>query len=385
MLTIENATVLYGEDLEKIRANVLIQDHKIVEISPKVREGKIIDARGYVVAPGLINSHVHLGDSVAMDIGDGKPIDEIIKPPNGIKHRILADTPPSVMLDSMKDSMWEMLQTGTTTFIDFREGGFEGINLLKEASKDIPIRSIVLGRHESFINPEVNPIEIQRITEKLLDSCDGIAVSGFGEINDSTAAAITDVTRRRGKFSAIHAAEYEQLQNASLDSTGKSEVQRGVEAGFNMLVHLTAPVKDDLELVAKSEIPVVSCPRSNGALSVGIPPIMEMFEAGINILLGTDNVMFNSPNMLREMEYALKVTRGYYRDIFPPKEIFKMATVNAGQAFDINVGSVEEDKIADLMIVEQKSKDPVLSIINRTESGNIKGLIIGGEFVYNNL
>ncbi len=61
-------------------------------------------------------------------------------------------------------------------------------------------------------------------------------------------------------------------------------------------------------------IPVVSCPRSNGSLGVGIPPIMDMIDRGINVCLGTDNVMLNSPNMFKEMEYALKVTRGYYKE-----------------------------------------------------------------------
>lgn len=379
MLTIENGNVLYGENFEVVKANVLIQDQKIVEISPNVRKGRIIDARGCIIAPALINSHVHLGDSVAMDLGDGKPIEELVKPPDGLKHRILADTPKSVMLDSMKKSMWEMLQTGTTTFVDFREGGFEGINLLNEASEDIPIRKIVLGRHESFLESQPDPSKIRKVTEKLLEFCDGIALSGLGEINDFTAAIIAETAEKTGKLSAIHAAEYEQVQRNSLNATGKSEVQRALEIGFDLLIHLTAPLENDLDLVAKSGTPVVSCPRSNGALALGIPPIKEMFDEGINLLLGTDNLMFNSPNLLREMEYTLKVTRGYYRNHFPPREILKMATVNAARALKLNLGWLEEDKIADVMIIEQISQDPILSIINRTETKNIKNLICDGE------
>ena len=97
----------------------------------------------------FINSHVHMGDSIAKDCGDGRPIDEIVKPPHGMKHRILAET-SFRYYQCHERTMEEMLQTGTTTFVDFREGGFEGIDLLNEASKDLPIRKIVLGRHESF-------------------------------------------------------------------------------------------------------------------------------------------------------------------------------------------------------------------------------------------
>ena len=106
-----------------------------------------------------------------------------------------------------------------------------------------------------------------------------------------------------------------------------------------------------------------------------------MFDLGVNLLLGTDNVMLNSPNLLREMEYTLKVIRGYYREYFPPKEILKMVTVNASKALNLNVGSLEEDKLADVIIVQQISHDPILSIINRSESKNIKGLITEGELV----
>jgi cytosine/adenosine deaminase-related metal-dependent hydrolase len=380
MITIANGRVLYGENLDVINANVLIQDQEIVEVSQNIKRGKVIDARGCIVAPAFINSHVHLGDSVAMDMGDGKPIDKIVKPPFGIKHQILANTPTNLLLDSMKKSMWEMLSTGTTTFVDFREGGAEGINLLNEASEDIPIRKIVLGRHDSFLQFPINPI-IEVIIEELLESCNGIAPSGLGEISDLVASIIVETCKKMGKLSSIHVAEYEQVQTDSVNFTGMSEVQRALKAGFDLLVHLTAPIKNDLKLVADSRVSVVCCPRSNGALAVGIPPVKEMFDLNVNLLLGTDNVMFNSPNLLREMEYTLKVTRGYYREYFPPKEILKMTTVNAGKALKLNIGSLEEGRLADVIIAQQISHDPILSIINRTESKNIKGLITEGELV----
>lgn len=381
MITIVDATVLYGDDLEAIRANIMISDEEIVEVSPRVSKGKIIDGRGCIVAPALINSHVHLGDSVAMDWGDGKPIEEIVKPPEGIKHHILAYTPNSTQIDFIKNSMWEMLKTGTTTFVDFREGGKEGIDIINRAAEQVPIRKVVLGRHPSFLDPQSTQQEIARNIEELIEICEGIAPSGLGEITDSTAAAITQTSRKYGKLSAIHVAEYEQVQNDSLNTTGKTEVQRAIEAGFHLLIHLTAPLKDDLELVAENGTPVVCCPRSNGALAVGIPPLKDMFEAGIQILLGTDNLMFNSPNMFREMEFALKVTRAYYREYFPPEEIIKMATVNAAQALKLDAGSIYEGKLADLMVVEQISNNPYLSLINRTEPGNIKNMVTEGQIV----
>ncbi|SCG85003.1 amidohydrolase family protein [Methanobacterium congolense] len=381
MITIKNATVLYGENMDAVKSNILIEDDKIVEVSQNASGGMIVDASGCIVAPCLINSHIHMGDSVAKDAGDGQPINKIVKPPDGIKHRILNETPPEKLVESMRESMNYMLETGTTTFVDFREGGFEGVELIDEASRDIPIRKIVLGRHDSFLDPEVETSAVKKTAKKLLKSCDGIGLSGFGEIRDDVAIAITDTCKKYGKISSIHAAEYHDVQEKSLRTTGNTEVQRALKTGFDLLVHLTSPIDNDLKFTGLNGVPVVSCPRSNGALSVGIPPIKEMMDNNIDVLLGTDNVMFNSPNMFQEMEYALKVTRGLYRAYVSPVDVFKMATVNAAKALNLDTGWIQEGKVADLMIVKLTSENPVLSLINRAESKNIIGLITDSRLI----
>lgn len=386
MIIIENGIVLCGENMNALKANIVIEDNKIIEISKnKFNKGKKIDANGCIVAPAFINSHVHMGDSIARDVGDGKSIDEIVKPPDGLKHKILSEAQPSKIVMGMTQSMKDMLASGTTTFVDFREGGFEGIHLIDEASNSVPIRKIVLGRHESFHDPNTKKADIKKTTRNLLKSCDGIGLSGFGEIRDEITSLITKICKKQGKISAIHVAEYKELQKDSVKLTGKSEVQRAIDSDFDVLIHLTAPIGNDLKLLSDSNCSVVCCPRSNGTLSVGIPPIMDLLKHKVNVLLGTDNIMFNSPNMLREMEYALKITRGYYREYFPPLEVFKMATINAAKTFNLNTGSIEEGKDADIIIVKKISNDHLLSIINRTELKDIKYSVTNGNITYNKI
>ncbi|MGC9517199.1 MAG: amidohydrolase family protein [Methanomicrobiales archaeon] len=386
MLVIENGLILHGPEMEPLKANIVIEDDKIMEInSRKVHNGKKIDASGCIVAPSLVNSHIHLGDSVAKDVGDGKNIADIVKPPNGLKHKILQETSPDDIIGSIRQSLMEMLSTGTTTFVDFREGGLGGLKLIDEAAEDLFIRKIVLGRDPSFFESGNQENFIRKKVQKLLKSCDGIAPSGYGEIDDEVALIITDECIKQGKLSAIHVAEYEELQKNSLINKGATEVSRAIKDGFQILVHLTAPLNNDLKLLADSNISVVCCPRSNGSLNVGIPPIKEIYDHGINMLLGTDNVMFNTPNMLSEMEYSLKVTRGYYKEYFSPREIFKMATYNAGKALNLDIGCIKEGMMADLMVLEQISKNPILSIINRTQKENIRHVIMEGNLVDNTL
>jgi cytosine/adenosine deaminase-related metal-dependent hydrolase len=315
-------------------------------------------------------------------MGDGEPLEKLVKPPDGIKHRILRETPREDLIKSMKDSLQEMIQTGTTTFVDFREGGVEGVEILREALEDTPVRALILGRQDSFQDENADKSKIVADTQEILKISQGIGLSGFGEVKNETARHIARECLKKGKIPAIHVAENEKVQQQSLELAGKTEVERALEAGFKLLVHLTSATTSDLKKVSEEEVSVICCPRANGALSTGIPPIKEMWDLGINLLLGTDNVMINSPDMFREMEYALKVTRGLTQKYFAPLEIFKMATVNAGKALGLNIGSLEEGYLADIMIVEQMSHDPILSLINRSQSKNIIGLITDGKILY---
>nr|WP_225370491.1 amidohydrolase family protein [Methanobrevibacter arboriphilus] len=168
MITIANGTVLCGADLVAKNTNVLIDDGKIIEISKDVYEGEIIDATNSIVCPSFLNAHTHIGDSIIKDVGDGKSIEEIVKPPSGLKHMALESSSNEDIINSMKDSMLEMLQTGTTHFIDYREGGINGVKLLKKATEDIPISPIVLGRDDSFYGDDPDLSKIKIAIRKLL-------------------------------------------------------------------------------------------------------------------------------------------------------------------------------------------------------------------------
>ena len=233
----------------------------------------------------------------------------MVKPPDGVKHKALSNASDDNLIESMRQSMVDMINSGTTHFIDYREGGIKGVKLLMKASKDLPIKPIILGRDDSFYgeNPDLN--KVKGAIRKLLKIADGIAPSGFGEITPEVAKLIVEECKKQGKISSIHVAESESNQIESLNDFGISEIGMGVESGFDQLVHLTNPKGKDLSSVASSNQNVVVCPRANAALNVGVAPLNKMLELGIKPLLGSDNVMLNSPNMLRELEFSLKIMR----------------------------------------------------------------------------
>lgn len=372
MLTIKDGIVLKGQDLTPVRENIVIDDGKIIEMAKDVCEGKIIDATDSIVCPTFLNGHTHIGDSIINDEGYGLSLGEMVKPPNGVKHKALANAEDGEIIDAMKKSMWDMFESGTTHFIDYREGGIKGVELLRKASKNLPVTPVILGRDDSFYgqNPDLRKVKIA--IRKLLKLADGIALSGFGEISDEVASLITSKCRKAGKISSIHVAESMHLQDDSLMDFNKTEIQRGVDADFDQLVHCTNPRNNDLELIKNSN--VVVCPRANATLNVGVAPLNEMFSKGIKPLLGSDNLMLNSPNLFRELEFSLKIMSVYYKNYLNPKDLLKTATTNICN-FEINryieKPVIDVNQEANLFISKKYSKNPYLNIINRCGTKDI--------------
>ena len=376
MKTIANGLILKGIDLSPVKENIVIDDeNNIIEISKDAKEGEIIDASNKIVCPRFINAHTHIGDSIIKDEGDGLSLDEVVKPPHGIKHLALESASDDELIEAMRESMWDMHNLGISHFIDYREGGLEGVKLLKEASKNIPITPIILGRDSSFYGEDPNYHQVKVAIRKLLKHADGIGLSGFGEIDTTVAEIICEKCEEAGKISSIHVAENESNQYVSLEKTSKTEPQRAFDAGFNQVVHMTNPKNDDINQLSKSNSSLAICPRSNGALSVGVVPLFDVLKTGVKPLIGSDNIMINSPNLFREMEFTLKIMKGFSKNYIAPVEVLKMATTNVcitdSLSSKINKSYIGEGQNVEFMIINQKSNNPYLSLINRTEVNDI--------------
>src|SRR5579872_1412807 len=143
-MLIRNVSLLYGKELDYIvSTNVRISGKQIDAIgnglTPRSKE-KVIDCEGLLMMPGFVNSHTHIGDSIGKDVGINSDVESKIHPVSGFKQRILKNSQVSHLTNFIKNSCISMIRKGITTFIDFREGGLEGVHLLKNASSGIPIR-----------------------------------------------------------------------------------------------------------------------------------------------------------------------------------------------------------------------------------------------------
>ena len=392
-MILKNISVLYGDDLKFIEStNVKITDKKFQSISTQIISPKeeIFDCKGLLLIPGLINSHTHIGDSIGKDVSLDSSVDSKIHPVSGIKQKILAETPKKELARFMRKSVISMLRKGTTTFVDFREGGIEGIQLLRNAIKENPIRSIILGRINYYqTKSEIKkntpmPESYQTELKLLLRECDGVGISGPNENSDSNLNTYSKVKKLR----AIHSAETVQSYSTSKIITGCSEPIRALLAKPTFLVHMTFATKNDLRKISNKIRGIVICPRANAVLAEGIPDIILMDNMNCNLAIGTDNVMINSPDLFREMDYLWKVSMALHKKRIDPKIILKMVTVNAGKLLNQKIGVIKKGFLADCLFLEKKSIDldplnnPHAAVVHRASENSIKAVMIGGEFVH---
>ncbi len=393
-MLIKNVSILFGPELDFVsNTDVKIQNKIFKKIQPQIKPSikeKVLDCEGLLLIPGFINAHTHIADSIGKDVTLNNSVDEKIHPVFGIKSKILKNTSQENLSNFMRNTCHSMIRKGITTFVDFREGGIDGVVLLKNVLSDVPLRSIILGRTEFYQTPSEikknSPFPREKIKDLtiLLKKCDGLGISGANENSTS----VLNYYSKTAKLRVIHSSETKQSVSTSKKITGKSETIRALSLKPHFLVHMTYASKNDLNVVAKKTRGIVICPRANSSLAEGIPDIELMQKAGCVIALGTDNVMINSPDMFREMDFIWKVTMGIHKKRINPKDILKMATVNGGKILKKNIGIIETGKIADCIFLDKHALDlepmhnPYASIVHRASESTIKAVMIGGKIVY---
>ena len=265
-----SGTALTGETLEARDVTIVVQDGIITAVED---ESSVPDQW---ICPAFFNAHTHLADTVAMDLPCTGTLDELVTPPHGLKHQILAQTPEPRLVAAMKDSITEMIHTGTAGFADFREGGKPGVLALQQAAASLPIHPIILGREGGE------------------DIAHGAGISSARDV--ALSREIADRVKKQGKIVGFHAGEKDS-----------EDIDAALEADPDFLVHCTHVTRSQIRRIADEGIPVVLCCRSNFLLRVTSgrthPPVQEMLDAGVEILIGTDNVMFVQPDMMQEISF----------------------------------------------------------------------------------
>jgi cytosine/adenosine deaminase-related metal-dependent hydrolase len=329
--------VLLGEDLEVRPARLVLRGGRIARVE------ELGHAPDLWILPPLFNAHTHLGDTVAMDLPLSGTLEEMVTPPHGLKHRILAGTPRETLVAAMRASLSAMERGGTGGCADFREGGPGGVAALRDAARGLSLRPLILGREGGQV------------------AADGLGISSARDVTDLEQQV--EEMRRAGKMVAFHAGERDP-----------EDVEAALSFGPDLLIHCTHATESQIRRIADAGIPVAICPRANWRLGVardpGHPPVARMAASGCTLLLGTDNAMVAQPDLWREMEFTATVYG------LPPGEILRAAIAGgdlAGESPFLAPGHS-----ARLVVVDPGrsglsfTRDPVATLVQRVSAGDIR-------------
>ncbi len=291
-----------------------------------------------LIIPRMVNAHTHCADG-AVRISPNMSIEELVAPPNGLKHRYLSTATDEDLKSSMREFHNKTRRYGCETFIDFREGGIRGCRLLRDT---VP-GAIILGRPTS---PEFDEAEV----ESILDIADGIGLSSISDIDRGYADSIADVVRRRGKIFAIHASE-----------RVREDIDTILSLDPSFVVHMTEATDSDMLKCAETEVGVVVCTRSNMYFGK-VPPIGRMRMCGMDIAIGTDNAMLCEPDMRSEARAFMTAAmeQGLEPDsVWGPMVMNGRKIINKHNTLNLKVGGKAE--ITVLPYIGKMSAENILS------------------------
>lgn len=332
--------------MQYVKGEILTQDgfqkgylsferNKIIEMGKGLTPEKPL-AEGIIV-PKFINAHTHLGDSFIRDkkIDIPRNVEEVVAPPDGLKHRLLKNASENEIINGIITSINKMIKTGTMLFCDFREGGIEGIELLKNALKNKKIESLIFSR-PSQLKYEKNEIHF------LLENSTGIGLSSISDWEYTEIEKISKDVKIKGKKFAFHASE-----------ACREDIDLILDLHPDFLIHMVSATESDLIRVKDEDIPIVICPRSNKFFNLKIN-FKLMKKIGIDIMLGTDNAMLSTPNVLEEIIYLSK-----YSSYFSNQDILNMATYTPRKVLNLNDYIHGPNLLDRFVVLDKNSLKPV--------------------------
>jgi cytosine/adenosine deaminase-related metal-dependent hydrolase len=288
-------------------------------------------AKGLIL-PTCINAHTHLGDSFIRFKHLELPcnVKDLVAPPAGLKHRLLKEASEQEILEGIRMSLGEMTASGTSCFCDFRESGLIGIFQLKKAMKNCDIDSVVLSRPSQMIYEKEE-------LDKLLQNSDGIGLSSISDWEPSEIEKIAKHVRKKKKLFALHASE-----------VVCEDIDQILDLHPNLLVHMIAATKADLDRVNDANIPIVVCPRSYMFFHLK-NNLKLMKKTGVPLLLGTDNAMINTPDVIQEVRVLFKT------GLFALEELLTNVTYTPRKALNLDDCIQGRDLSEKFIVLERDS------------------------------
>lgn len=413
-MLIKNGTIITFDDNSTIIENgaVYIEDNIIKEVGDsskleeKYKEEECFDAKGKIVMPGLICAHYHAYSAFARGmILEGEPASNFIEVLRRVwwkldKKLTLEDVYYSGLVSAI-----DAVKNGTTTLIDHHASPYActgSLNELSRAFLAVGVRGnycYEVSERDGMNIAKEGLAENYNFIKQCKDKKDDLITGSFGlhasfTLSDKTLKEASAMAQELGCGFHIHVSEGIMDEELSQYNYSKSVVKRLEDMkilGENTIaVHGVNIVREDLNILNKTNTIVVHNPESNMNNAVGIPPILDMMNKDILVGLGTDGF---TANMFREIETLYIVHKLIKKDprIMSVPDTIKIAFYNNSniikRIFGKPAGVLKEGAFADLIVVDYNSPTPINSsnigghLIFGMNSNNVLSTIINGKVV----
>lgn len=160
-------------------------------------------------------------------------------------------------------------------------------------------------------------------------------------------------------------------------------------------VHMTQIDDADLELLIATNTSVIHCPESNLKLASGFCPVEKLWQAGVNVAIGTDGAASNNDlDLLGETRTAALLAKAVAGSAtaLDAHRALRMATLNGARALGLadEIGSLELGKAADISafnlsgLAQQPVYDPVSQLIYASSRACVEHVWVGGKQLLEN-
>ncbi len=282
-----------------------IKDSRITYLGarcPELRTAReVIDGRGFLVLPGLINTHTHAAMTLFRGLADDFPLRDWLE-----KHIFPAEArfvnPDTVYWGSLL-ACAEMIRSGTTTLAD----GYFCLDGSARAISESGMRAVLAPGVIDFPAPGVpNPADNIRVARDFIEKwsglCPRIRLGLFPHspytCSSKTLKKVTALALEKKIPLFIHLAETREEVALVRDQTGFTPVRYldrlgCLEASF-IGVHGNYLDQEEMALLAGAGAHVSHCPESNMKLGAGVTPVLDLLARGIVVGLGTDGCAGNN-------------------------------------------------------------------------------------------
>ena len=337
-LLLKHADVLVTMDAERRRltdGGLYVQDNEVVQVGPTSElpetADAIIDARGMIVLPGLVNTHHHLYQTLTRCMAQDSVLFDWLR----TLYPIWARMTPEAVYVSAKVGLAELLLSGCTTSSDHLYMYPNGSRIDDEiqAAVELGIRftatrgSMSLGQSKGGLPPDScvededfilaesrRAIEQYHQGERFgmvrvaLAPCSPFSVTG-----DLMAESVV-LARSYGVRLHTHLAETMDETEFCLAKFGAKPVDYVASLGWTgedvWHAHCVTLNQSEIALFAATGSGVAHCPCSNMRLASGIAPVRAMRDAGVRVGLGVDGSASNdSSHLLAEARQAMLLQR----------------------------------------------------------------------------